>query len=85
MKYYLTFVKHIKDGTEARECLGITDIITAKATAYNKMGSAMNDPNCDYAFATVCNPLGQNLIQPISFERPIEPTEEHTEEVSEEA
>lgn len=72
MRYYLTFVKRINDNTEARECLGIDDLITAKATAYNKMGSAMNDPNCAYAFAIVSNKLGQNMIQPIAFERPVE-------------
>lgn len=31
MRYYLTFVKRITDNTEARECLGIDNIITAKA------------------------------------------------------
>jgi len=80
MKYYLTFVKHISvDGSEARECLGITDIITAKATMYNKCGSAMSDPNCDYCFGIVLNPLGQAVVPAVSFERPSVVAEEPAE------
>lgn len=70
MKYYMVFVKHINDGTEARECFGMTDVISAKATMYTKIGSAMNDPNCDYAFGIVLNPMGQAVVPAVSFERP---------------
>ncbi len=77
MKYYMTAVKHIKkDDTESRECFSMTDLISAKATALSKMAAAMNDANCDYAFAVIMNNLGQNLMQPISFVRPEEESEE---------
>ena len=76
MKYYLTAVKHIKDGAEARECLGIEDILAARATMYSKQASAMNDPNCDYAFAAVKNHLGQDVVPAIAFERPHETPDE---------
>jgi len=81
MKYYMVFVKHISDGTEARECFGMTDVISAKATMYKKAGSAMEDPNCDYAFGIVLNPLGQAVVPAVSFQRPAPVVEETPETV----
>lgn len=66
---YITFVKGIVDGTEAREVIKAEDIISAKAIMHKRIGGAMDDKNCAFAFATVMNSRGQ-LLCGDSFERP---------------
>lgn len=74
MYYYLSFVKRINDGSEARELLRFDDSISATATMHQRMGNAMADANCSYAFAVVHNYLGQQMKQD-NFVRPTETAE----------
>ena len=70
MRYYLTAVKRMNDNTEARECLGMDDLIVAKSVMYRKQSIAMDDLNCVYAFGVVHNEMGQQMDRPVSFTRP---------------
>lgn len=72
MKYYVTYVKAIQDGTEEREITAYTDGAAARGAAYKKMGQAMENPAVVRAFVNAVTEDGVKIIDPINYRTEVE-------------